>query len=421
MSRLTQDLSLSQGVGLLTTSLLGTGIFIVPAVAASQAGEASLWAWLLLILMVLPIAFTFAQLGKRFPHAGGAPSLIGRAFGPRMERGIAFMFLAVIPVGLPAALKMASGFWHALTDLTPGEELITQLLSLGLMLALGRRPARASGKIQTGIAVLIIATVAAIWWAGDLPSAEVPVLSLADFSWGALPAALAVMFWCFVGIEAFTHLGEEFRNPQRDFPLALLIGVVLAGLVYWAFSVAVLSFGVYGDAQTNGASLPLLIGQLWGVKLSGFAAMIGYLACFASINIYVQGFARLVWSLADEGKLPSALAQRNGHGVPGRALNLVIAGCVISVVLAWWNTVPVDELIRYANGIFVLVYLFSMAAGWMLLRGVWRYLAGLSTLLCAVTMLTLGMQMLYAIAVLLGFLLLGHLRRPLILKPRRPL
>ncbi|MFC6670470.1 hypothetical protein [Marinobacterium aestuariivivens] len=72
MSRLTQELSLLQGIGLLTTSLLGTGIFIVPAVAASLAGQASLWAWPLLILLVLPIAFTFAQLGRRYPHAGGA-------------------------------------------------------------------------------------------------------------------------------------------------------------------------------------------------------------------------------------------------------------------------------------------------------------------------------------------------------------
>ena len=57
------------------------------------------------------------------------------------------------------------------------------------------------------------------------------------------------MFWCFVGIEAFTHMGEEFKNPERDFPLALLFGVLLAGLVYWACSVAVLSFHAYGDVQ----------------------------------------------------------------------------------------------------------------------------------------------------------------------------
>lgn len=407
MSRLNKELSLLQGVGLLTTSLLGTGIFIVPAVAATLAGQASLWAWVALILLVLPVAFTFAQLGRRFPHAGGAPALIGRAFGTRMERGVAFLFLAVIPVGLPAALKITSGFWHALFDISSTQELLIQLATLALMWLLGQRPARASGAVQTSIAVLICATVAALWWKGGLPGTQslLPLDAAAD--WQRIPAALAVMFWCFVGIEAFTHLGEEFRNPNRDFPLALLIGVLLAGAVYWAGSVAVLAFGVYGDEQTNAASLPRLIGQLWGAQWCWLAAPIGYFACFASINIYVQGFARLLWSLADEGKLPSALAVRNRQGVPARALELVIGCCALFTLLEWWQSVSIAELMQYANGNFVLVYLLSMAAGTVLLRGLWRAVAVLAVVLCGLTALLLGFQMLYAVAVLLVFLVLS--------------
>lgn len=127
MSRLNPELGLLQGIGLLSTSLLGTGIFVIPALAATAAGEASLWAWMLLIALVLPVAFTFAQLGRRFPHAGGAPHLIGRAFGARMERLSALLFIAVLPVGLPAALNIASGFWQGLFDLSRGQALAIQL------------------------------------------------------------------------------------------------------------------------------------------------------------------------------------------------------------------------------------------------------------------------------------------------------
>ena len=63
-----KDLGLWQGMGLLATSLLGTRIFVVPATAALAGGRASLWAWLLLIALVLPIAFTFARLGRRYPR-----------------------------------------------------------------------------------------------------------------------------------------------------------------------------------------------------------------------------------------------------------------------------------------------------------------------------------------------------------------
>ncbi|WKE65710.1 L-methionine/branched-chain amino acid transporter [Gallaecimonas kandeliae] len=410
MSRLNKELSLPQGVGLLTTSLLGTGIFIVPAVAAAIAGQASLWAWLLLIFLVLPIAFTFAQLGRRYPHAGGAPHLIGRAFGGRMEQAVAFLFLAVMPVGLPAALNIATGFLHALFDLPPAMVLLVQLGTLGLMWLLGLHPARASGLVQTAIAILILAMVASFWWFGDLPKAQQPLLPVVGIDWQAIPAALAVMFWCFVGIEAFAHLGEEFKNPQRDFPLALLCGVLLAGLVYWACSVAVLSFGTFGDEQANGTSLPQLVSLLLGEKAKWLAALVGYLACFASINIYMQGFARLLWSLADEGKLPAALASRNSSGVPARALMVVILASCLFTVLAWWQSLSIAELIRYANGNFILVYLLSMAAGWVLLDGVWRWLAGFSTLLCVLTLVVLGWQMFYALSFLALFLVLGRLR-----------
>jgi amino acid efflux transporter len=410
MSRLNKELGLLQGIALLSTSLLGTGIFVVPALAATAAGSASLWAWLILIALVLPVAFTFAQLGRHFPHAGGAPHLIGRAFGARSERLIALLFLAVLPVGLPAALNIATGFWQAVLPIGRGEALLIQFATLGLMLLLGQRPARASGLVQGLIALAILGTVGLVWWVGDLPLASQPLLPQIDGSWQLIPAALGVMFWCFVGIEAFTHLGEEFKHPRRDFPLALLLGVLLAGLVYWAFSVAVLSFGVYGNEHSDAASLPRLMHRLLGDEARWLVAAVGYLACFASMNVYVQGFARLIWSLADEGKLPSALAVRNRHGVPARALLLVVLICALCAALAAVLQLSVDDLIRYANGNFIVVYLLSMAAGVVLLRGIWRWVAGLSCALCGLVLLALGVDALYALVLLGGFALLDRWR-----------
>ncbi|WPC04171.1 L-methionine/branched-chain amino acid transporter [Pseudomonas benzenivorans] len=416
MSRLNKELGLLQGIALLSTSLLGTGIFVVPALAATAAGTASLWAWLILIALVLPVAFTFAQLGRRFPHAGGAPHLIGRAFGPRLERISAWLFLAVLPVGLPAALNIASGFWQALFDLTPAQALLIQLATLLAILVLGQRPAKASGLVQGAIALAIIATVALIWWLGELPLANQPLLPPIAGSWQLLPAALGVMFWCFVGIEAFTHLGEEFKRPERDFPLALLLGVLLAGLVYWACSVAVLSFGVYGNLDSDAASLPRLLDLLLGSEARWLSALVGYLACFASMNVYIQGFARLLWSLADEGKLPGGLARRNEHGVPARALLLVVLGCALCATLAWSLSLSLDQLIRYANGNFVLIYLLSMAAGAVLLEGLWRWLAAFSTLLCSLVLAMLGLEAWYALGLLAALAALDgarglHLRK----------
>ncbi|OIN12255.1 L-methionine/branched-chain amino acid transporter [Oceanisphaera psychrotolerans] len=398
MTRLNKQLGLLQGTGMMATSLLGSGIFVVPAVAASLAGASSLWAWLGLMLLVLPVAFTFARLGRNYPHAGGAPHLIGRALGVPMEKLAAFLFLAVLPVGLPALLTLTAGFWHALFALSDRGDLLIQLGALGLILLLGSRNAGASGLIQLLIALSIIGLLTAIWISGDLLAAPLATLPpVGQLQWGAMPAALAVMFWCYVGLEAFTHMGEEFKNPQRDFPLALLFGVLLAGFIYLAYAMAVVKFGVFGDELTNTTSFPVLAAMLFGEPGRWAAALVGYLACFASLNLYVQGFARLLWSMADEGKLPASLSRLNHNGAPFTALAWIVAASTLCTLVAWLFQLPLEVLIRYANGNFILVYLLAMVAGVRLLQGGYRWLALLGCLLCLGVFLSLGLEAAYAL------------------------
>lgn len=97
MSGLKQELGLAQGIGLLSTSLLGTGVFAVPALAALVAGNNSLWAWPVLIILVFPIAIVFAILGRHYPSAGGVAHFVGMAFGSRLERVTGWLFYRSFP------------------------------------------------------------------------------------------------------------------------------------------------------------------------------------------------------------------------------------------------------------------------------------------------------------------------------------
>lgn len=66
--------------------------FALPELAALAAGDISLWAWPLLIILIFPIAIVFAVLGRHFPHAGGVAHFVGMAFGPRLQRVISWLF-----------------------------------------------------------------------------------------------------------------------------------------------------------------------------------------------------------------------------------------------------------------------------------------------------------------------------------------
>lgn len=399
MSGLKQELGLAQGVGLLSTSLLGTGVFAVPALAALVAGDDSLWAWPILIVLVFPIAIGFAALGRHFPSAGGAAHFVGMAFGPHMARVTGWLFLSVIPVGLPAALQIAAGFWQAMFGWHGWQLLLVEVGTLSAVWFLGTRGAGSSANLQTLIAALVVALVAAIWWRGGISPAEIPFPQPSDVSPGNLFSALAVMFWCFVGLEAFAHLASEFKHPERDFPRALIIGLLLAGIVYWGCTVAVLHFNAFGAEKAAAASLPGIVVQLFGQKALWVACIIGYLACFASLNIYTQSFARLVWSQA-QLQQGSRLAKLSVRQAPVNALNVVLGCCLVCAVGIFTLGIALDELIIYANGIFIMIYLLCMLAGCRLLKGRSRLMAAIGGVLCLLLLYMVGWKSAYAIVML---------------------
>ncbi|MBF2749453.1 L-methionine/branched-chain amino acid transporter [Enterobacter bugandensis] len=401
MSGLRQELGLAQGVGLLSTSLLGTGVFAVPALAALVAGNNSLWAWPVLILLVFPVAIVFAILGRHFPSAGGVAHFVGMAFGPRMERVTGWLFLSVIPVGLPAALHIATGFGQALFGWHDEQLLLAELGTLAIVWWVGSRGASSSANLQTLVAALIVVLIVAIWFAGNITVADIPFPAINDINHSQLFAALSVMFWCFVGLEAFAHLASEFKQPERDFPRALMIGLLLAGTVYWACTVLVLHFNAFGEDKAAAASLPGIVVRLFGVKALWVACVIGYLACFASLNIYIQSFARLVWSQA-RYKPESRLARLSKRQLPMNALNAVLGCCVLSSLGIYLLDINLDALIIYANGIFIMIYLLCMLAGCRLLKGRYKTLAVVGGVLCLLLLAMVGWKSVYAIVMLAG-------------------
>ncbi|WP_163332759.1 L-methionine/branched-chain amino acid transporter [Enterobacter bugandensis] len=401
MSGLRQELGLAQGVGLLSTSLLGTGVFAVPALAALVAGNHSLWAWPVLILLVFPVAIVFAILGRHFPSAGGVAHFVGMAFGPRMERVTGWLFLSVIPVGLPAALHIATGFGQALFGWHDEQLLLAELGTLAIVWWVGSRGASSSANLQTLVAALIVVLIVAIWFAGNITVADIPFPAINDIDHSQLFAALSVMFWCFVGLEAFAHLASEFKQPERDFPRALMIGLLLAGTVYWACTVLVLHFNAFGEDKAAAASLPGIVVKLFGVKALWVACVIGYLACFASLNIYIQSFARLVWSQA-RYKPESRLARLSKRQLPMNALNAVLGCCVLSSLVIYLLDINLDALIIYANGIFIMIYLLCMLAGCRLLKGRYKALAVVGGVLCLLLLAMVGWKSVYAIVMLAG-------------------
>src|SRR3954466_2850668 len=139
-------LSVAQGTALGVGAVLGTGVLSMPALAAGIAGPASLVAWLALIVLSAPLAWTFAALGARHPDGGGVSTYVRLAFGPRAAAAVGWCFFFAVPLGTPAAAGFAGGY---VADVFGGGRrtvVVTFLLILGLVFTMNWFGLRISGR-----------------------------------------------------------------------------------------------------------------------------------------------------------------------------------------------------------------------------------------------------------------------------------
>lgn len=215
-----QKLTLCQGIGLLVSTLLGSSIFVVPAMAASMLGEQSIFAWIVIMFCVLPVAFCFSSLGTRYPNEGGTAFFIQQAFGERLERFTSWLFLSALPMGPPIIIITGAAYLGSIWQLGTAGILVIELVTLGLLFFSNRYGLQFMSRIQSLITMVILAILTTLigraFWAADLFQPLPLVLPFENIS--PLLSAMGLLFWCFVGIEAVAHLSESFKNVKRDFP-----------------------------------------------------------------------------------------------------------------------------------------------------------------------------------------------------------
>src|SRR5438046_8835385 len=93
-SGLHRVITLRHAVALYVSSLLGSGIFVIPGLAARIAGPASILSWIILSIASYPFAYTFAKLSARRPESGRLYVFAREGLGIRTSSDTAWLFLA---------------------------------------------------------------------------------------------------------------------------------------------------------------------------------------------------------------------------------------------------------------------------------------------------------------------------------------
>jgi amino acid transporter len=341
--------------------MVGGGIFAVLGVAATIAGGATPIAFLIAGGIAALTAFSYARLSVRYQSGGGTVTFIDRAFGVSELTGSLNIVLWTGYIVTTALYASAFGSYAGtffLSGSGADPTLVRALTAIAVILpwAINLANAALVARSESAIVALKLLMLAIIIAAG-LPSVTADRLDPANWpSPVSIVAAGMLIFVAYEGFELIANASADAKRPEKTLPRALALSVGLVVLLY-----AVIAFVTVGSltpqqiveaadyALAEAASTSL--GEL-GFRLVAISAV---LATFSAINATLYGTARLSFTIAAEGELPSTLEKRTWHQPVGLHIT---AGLALALAVA----MPVESLSAMASAIFLAVFAVVNAA-----------------------------------------------------------
>lgn len=377
--------------------MLGTGILVLPGLAAQAAGPASVLAVVAMLVLSIPMAGTFAALAARFPDPGGVASYVRSTMGDTAARATGYWFYFGVAMGIPVLMMLGGSYIGAVLGV---DQSVVPWIAFALFIppfAINWFGVEVAGWVQfvlSGLLLLVVVGVAAV---------AVPVVNPAHFTpffthgWPGVGTAMSLFVWAFAGWEVGTHIAAEFKNPRKIIPLATAIALAIVGVSYVVLQIG--TVGVLG-AEHQWGTVPLL--DLVTDTAPGFARVIvGVIALIVSVgvlNAYLPAFGKLGAALAERGDLPRALRRGAGPGEiprPALALTGVVGLSAFGLMILVGGELTPFILFHTAN--MVAIYAAGMLAATLLLPrfslGWW--MAVIATVLSAGLLLLAGPRLLY--------------------------
>lgn len=382
------------GAGLLATTLLGTSVFIIPQLTVNIAGEWAVWAWALLTLTILPVALVFAKLSAVYPHSAGPAYFVQQAFGVTLGRSIGVIFLLVVPLGAPAALLMTYQFVETIFYIPDGYSIWVQLSFVLLLFLLNFKGIQVSAALQLALTVIVTAIVLTTFFAlGAIePSSSQTSVAMNKGSLNLMLSAAGLAFWSFLGIEAMSHLSNDFKDPKKDLMPAIMLGTVLVGVIY-----IICTYLVVQAPSDTPIHMVGSFNQIFGQGGEVVIGSLGIAGGLATVNVYTASLTRLIWSFSNDGVLPRFFQPVNTYGVAQRALITLLTTMSVVLIITHLTDTDLEQLINWVNGVFAIIYFAAMLAAFKLLKPKYRPITALGCVFCILMFWGLGENMAYAL------------------------
>ncbi|MDS0259682.1 amino acid permease [Haloarcula sp. S1CR25-12] len=346
---LERDLGLPSVLAISIGAMIGSGIFILPALALEIAGPAVIVAYALAGLLVVPAALSKSEMATAMPEAGGTYIYIERGMGPLLGTiaGVGTWF----SLSFKGALALVGGVPYLLLLL----DLPTKPVALALaavLILINIVGAKQTGRLQVAIVVVMLAALG--WFAaGSAPSVQ--SANYANFfadGVGGLLAATGLVFVSYAGVTKVASVAEEVENPGRNIPLGILGSLVFTTLLYVAI-VAVL-VGVTDPGSVAGSDTPVAVAADATLGYAGWLAVIlaAMLALVSTANAGILSSSRYPFAMSRDKLAPPSFSEVSERfGTPLNAITLT--GAVLLALIAF---LPILQIAKLASAFQILVF-----------------------------------------------------------------
>lgn len=332
-----RPLGLWSATALVVGSMVGSGVFLLPASLAPYGGI-SLVGWAITLAGALALALTFARLAMRWPQTGGPYVFARNAFGEVPGFLVAWSYWVSIWCANAAIAVAFAGSLGALfpaMTATPLRAAACALAGLWLCAGVNLLGVREAGRVQLVLTVLKFVPLLAfagiaVWFVE--PAQFVPFNRSGASTPAAINATVALTLWALLGLEAATVPAGAIDRPERTVPRATVIGTLLAGLVTVLAVSAVLGLLPESALKASTAPMAEAASVLWGPWAGIGIAAVAAVSCLGALNGWVLISAQIPLAAARDGILPRRFASLDARGTP--VFGLVASSLLASLLIA---------------------------------------------------------------------------------------
>ncbi len=300
--------------------VIGMGIFKAPSVVAIKAGNEWLFfgAWIFGGIVSLCGALTFAEIGARYPNAGGFYKTLSFCYHPALAFMVEWV-LALANIASIAAVALIGSEYINPILMPPslqndtGVKIITisSVLILYVVNYLGIKTSARLQNLLTIFKVTMIVLLCTAIFKHDLPPAVNTIIPMQGNIVTAFGLCLIPVFFTYTGYALTINFGADIQDAKRNIPRAIFWGMGTVIVLYMAINFAYYKVLGFGGLQQTNVLAATMAGVVFGTVGYKITSLLMFLSVLAYVNVYILSNPRVFYAMAENGILPKIFERVN--------------------------------------------------------------------------------------------------------------